>query len=144
MEQSRLNWSYIDLETITRYWPAIADGLAPAVEYSFYDLPAVRDFLVSGNAQLWAIADIEENKFIGYVVTEIVQFPKTRVLSILLAAGERIGEWFRYFEILEDFAKAHDCTHIQVFGRPGLEKVLKPLGFHSHKVMLNKNIASIN
>ena len=73
------------------------------------------------------------------VVTEIAQYPQSKVLRYFLAGGTNLDNWLeRIQKIIEKFAKQENCTHLEVAGRKGWVKKLK--GFRVKAYLLNKEI----
>jgi UTP-glucose-1-phosphate uridylyltransferase len=73
------------------------------------------------------------------VVTEIAQYPQSKVLRYFLAGGTNLDNWLeRIQKIIEKFAKKENCTHLEVAGRKGWVRKLK--GFSVKAYLLNKEI----
>ena len=73
------------------------------------------------------------------VVTEIAQYPQSKVLRYFLAGGVNLENWLeRIQKVIEKFARKENCTHIEVAGRKGWVRKLK--GFRVKAYLLNKEI----
>ena len=73
------------------------------------------------------------------VVTEIAQYPQSKVLRYFLAGGVNLENWLeRIQKVIEKFAKKENCTHLEVAGRKGWVRKLK--GFRVKAYLLNKEI----
>ena len=73
------------------------------------------------------------------VVTEIAQYPQSKVLRYFLAGGNNLDNWLeRIQETIEKFAKKQKCTHLEVAGRKGWVRKLK--GFKMKAIILSKEI----
>lgn len=72
----------------------------------------------------------------GCMVTEIVVYPRKKVLNIFLAGGE-LDQLVDMYDDMNAWAKAQGCTGGTMTGRVGWKKVLEPMGWklmHSHYV----------
>ena len=108
----------------------IRRGLAENPSYTPEDVIAG---LQSGDFQLF-----EEDQ--GIVITKFSGFRDKRLLVFLLV-GENFNEWKeRIVARLVAFAKENNCSQIECYARPGLERVLKGLGFAKTQVVLRKQL----
>ena len=86
----------------------------------------------AGQMQFWPA----EN---SCAVTEIVTFPRRKVLHIFLAGGE-MQEIVDMDGPAADFAKANGCTAMTIAGRRGWKKVLSERGYEELNTALIKEI----
>jgi hypothetical protein len=86
--------------------------------------------------------EMQLHKFpLGFVVTEIKQFPEERVLIVQLLGGRDFALWAEeVVSHLRAFAKAHGCVAVEALSRLGLEKHLKPLGYKRKRVLLRDEL----
>jgi hypothetical protein len=70
-------------------------------------------------------------------VTQVQTRPSGRVLLIWMAGGE-LDELLCHLPAMENFARVHECTSIEVNGRPGWERVMS--GYRKHAVVLVREI----
>lgn len=99
-------------------WPLISGVVDKHGGYSEED---ILECIKTGEMQ----AHVYDNNGIKMAsITEIRQFPRNRVLSILFAGGTHIEGWKdtikQYFE---DFAKLNHCDEMQVIGRLGWARI---------------------
>jgi len=64
----------------------------------------------------------------SFLLTEIVQYPRKRLLHVFLAGGS-LEEIERMEPSLATFAERLDCDFISLAGRPGWKKVLDKHGY---------------
>ena len=76
----------------------------------------------------------------GASVFRIVRYPQKRMLSIWLAGGDMKSGIDSILEAAEYHAVEHECDGIEVLGRRGWERVLKPYGYEHKRVMLIKEL----
>lgn len=103
-----------------------------ALEYSggTHDFKDICDGVVSGHMQLWAGER-------GCAVTEIVVYPKKKVLHIFLAGGE-MNQILDFEESAIQFAKNNGCTALTLAGRKGWSRVHKDRGWKDAHVVMTK------
>ena len=85
--------------------------------------------IATGKMQLWPTPK-------GCIVTEIVVYPRKKVLNVFLGGGELEQIMDMHKDVIA-WAKAQDCEALTMHGRFGWKKVLEPMGWkllHSHFV----------
>jgi len=105
-----------------------------ALEYSggTHDYQDIVESVKTGAMQFWPAED-------ACAVTEIIRYPKKKVLHIFLAGGsmERIVDME---ESARKFAEINGCTAMSIAGRRGWLKVLSKKGFSEAHTTLGKDI----
>lgn len=118
-------------DRITAIWPHVADliGAALAKGGGEYRLEHIWENLTTGAAQLWTDGD-------SVCVTSVVEYPATRLLYVLVAAGD-LGSVSDMWLPVKEFAAVHGCSAVQFFGRPGWRRSgVMPEGWrHTHDVI---------
>jgi hypothetical protein len=98
-------------------------------------------YLFSQEMQLWLVHNPELQDMVGYVITQIKQYPQCRMLVLLYCAGETQHMHFvedEMYQKLEDFAKAEKCSGIEFYGRPGWTKSARAHGYTSQSIVYEK------
>jgi hypothetical protein len=125
-----MNILLINKEDYTKVFPTIDSYLEKAAKYTYGRFSAndIKNELLIKQQQLWIAFD--EIDTYGFVVTEIIQYPKMRVLIMHFTAGKDLVKWKDAMLVdLQDFAKFNDCKIIESYGRPGWAKVFKNDGY---------------
>ena len=114
--------------------------VAPLLEKALDETYTIKDILYGlANDRMQLFISWNDNKVESAVVTEIAQYPQSKVLRYFLAGGTNLENWLeRIQEVIEKFAKKENCTHLEVAGRKGWVKKLK--GFRVKAYLLNKEI----
>ena len=86
----------------------------------------------TGAMQLWPAPK-------GCIVTEIVVYPRKKIINIFLAGGE-LDQILDMNDDVRAWAKAHGCTGATMTGRVGWKKPLKPLGWKVLHTQFAKDI----
>jgi len=120
-------------------WDIVSEHIKSALQYSDgkYDLNDIRQGLEEQKMQLF-IAVAEE--IIATAITQVVDYPQKRVLTIVLLGGKRMEEWLPLLNQLERWAIDEGCEQIELYGRPGWERVL---GWDKTYVALKKRLNEV-
>lgn len=119
-------------------WPLVEPMLAPLFDdYPLEDLEDVRASIESTHRQLWLV--LRDGDIAAVAVTQIVTFPRARVLEIMALAGENVLDVMKEFdEWATEVAWLKSCDVIQVIGRPGWTKHFKQIGGERAAVIYRK------
>lgn len=88
--------------------------------------------IVNGDCQLWIVFDKNDNnKFVAFVITRLAQYEKIKLLSIDHLGGEKLDEWMKpMYELIERWAReVAGAEGIEVYGRPGWERLFEKIGY---------------
>ena len=123
-------------EDVDRIWSQVAPLLEKALDETY----SIEDILYGlSNNRMQLFISWNNNKVESAVVTEIAQYPQSKVLRYFLAGGNNLDNWLeRIQEIIEKFAKQQNCTHLEVAGRKGWVRKLK--GYKIKAYLLKKEI----
>lgn len=88
------------------------------------------DGLTSGRMQLWPAPK-------GCLVTEIISYPRKRVVNVFLGGGE-LEQLADMHEAVIAWAKGQGCTAATINGRKGWERAFKGRGWVPLHVTLGK------
>lgn len=125
-----MNILLVNKEDYTKVFLKLESYLEKAAKYTYDRFSAndIKNELLTKQQQLWIAFD-ELNTY-GFVVTEIVQYPKMKTLLMHFTAGKELSKWKDVMLTdLQAFAKFNDCKIIESYGRPGWAKVFKNDGY---------------
>lgn len=110
--------------------PHLAAALAlDGAGHTIYD---VIDAIIDGTVQLW----VGER---SAMVTHIRDYPSGRGCVIWLAGGD-LDEILAADQIIADYAREKGCVQVELHGRRGWERSLKPLGYEYQHAMVLKRL----
>ncbi len=114
--------------------------VAPLLEKALDETYSIKDILYGlANDRMQLFISWNNNRVESAVVTEIAQYPQSKVLRYFLAGGTNLENWLeRIQKVIVKFAKKENCTHLEVAGRKGWVRKLK--GFRVKAYLLNKEI----
>ena len=131
-------------DEIDYIWPSVKDLIEAALDRSgLFGINDAYCHVVNGTWQLWVVHEKRNDQWSGaqiecVVLTEIIDYPKDKVLRVTMATGSDRTKWVDRIEVIEGWAKSLGCERIQVLGRPGWERVLKD--YRKTHVMLEKQL----
>lgn len=110
----------------------IRGWIADALEYAggTHTVDDVIDGILSGRQQLWPAER-------GCAVTEIVVYPRKKVLHVFLAAGE-MDQIIAMIDSAVEWGKTQGCTGMTIAGRHGWARVLAKYGYKPVMTVLEK------
>jgi len=131
--------------------PALLPQVWPQVEHLFlenanlwdeyYTIKSFPQMFHAERMQLWTMNDADE--FLLVMVTEIIAYPKMKVMNVLYMMGEELLDGLKFIEYLERWAWKQGVRKSHAVGRKGFQRLLKPLGYKKHAVAFAKDIIEI-
>ena len=113
-----------DLELV---WDEVVPLIEAALKYSEGEV--IPEDLVKpikiGKMQLWAA--LSEGSVIAAMITEIVVYPRKRVLRVITIAGKDgrgMSKWYGFLPLVEGFALSNNCSSLEAWTRKGMAKKL--------------------
>ena len=131
---------------IEKIWPLVKDHVQSALDrnQNFRDHSDVKENCIKGLEQLWVIVDKKDNVH-GVCITQIVEQKNYNIGLVRIATGHDLPLWVDKIKDFEDWAfKNCDCKKIEIYGRPGWSRMLKPLGYDFTHVQMDKFIGGLH
>jgi len=136
----------IEPKDIERFWPLAQFMVTEALKYSgnYANADHIYQYLKKDEMQCWIMFgsdESEENKVFGIGVTRISQMPNYPQLEIIICTGKRRDLWEdKFVDEITRFAKLNKCKRLNIWARPGWERVSKKWGWQKTHVLLQKEI----
>ncbi len=117
-----MNVIWVNKDEAEKIWEQVEPYLISALKrwipaYFSTDLLAM---VKKDEAQLWIITNNEEKKLYGAGLTQIIPYPRTKLLNLFLLGGRDRGKWKDILlNAMKMVAKAEYCEFIQIIGRRG-------------------------
>jgi hypothetical protein len=128
-------------EEIEKVWPLAHALVQKACETNGgYNAEHILEYLKEGSMQLWMAIESESNKVICVCVTEIRQYPNFKVCDLRITTGEQFERWYNFMDQICQWAKSNGCKKMEIFARPGWERILKSKGFRKTHVQIERNL----
>jgi len=115
---------------------SILDGLAQALHLAgdTHNLDDLQEQLEDGDAQWWQAPGTD-----SCIITELVVFPRRRVVRYWLAAGE-LAPVLELQPAIDDWARRQGATHAVLEGRRGWERLLPRWGWRARAIAMYKEL----
>lgn len=112
----------------------IRGWIADALEYSggTHTVDDVVEGIVSGRMQLWPAER-------GCAVTEVISYPRKKVLHVFLAAGE-MDQIVDMLDSAKAWGRDQGCDAFTIAGRKGWKRVLAKHGFQETFTVLETQL----
>ena len=95
------------------------------------------EFLLKSEMLLWLSK--RAGRIEACCVTQIVNYPLARVLSILLISGSDHRNWLHFERDIIEYAKKQYCTQMEGYGRFGWGRIV-PEGWKAVQIILRKKL----
>lgn len=111
------------------------DQIEAALQYGggTHDFEDVREGVATGKMQLWPNGN-------SCAITEVIRYPKKRVLHVFLAGGKMSGITDMLDSAVE-WGKTQGCTSMTISGRKGWKRVLARKGFEEALIVLERDFS---
>ena len=124
--------SLVPVHLINTCWAKVEPFMAKAAKYTYgrFTSDDIYDSVTEHDYQLWVAFDGETIK--GAVVTNVMVYPKRKLLCMSFCGGYDLKEWKEpMLSLLQRYAKDMGCDSIEAFGRPGWANVFKNDGYQN-------------
>jgi hypothetical protein len=112
------------------YWPQISEALDATRELweHCHSKDEILERCISENMQVWVVAHGDVNTIA--FITQIFTNRAGKFFEVFWMYGEGMVEALPLLDMaLDDFAGKWGCSYIQIVGRKGFERLLRPRGF---------------
>ena len=126
---------------LEQYWPLIEAELdtVPHIWRNRWSKDELLAGVLSSHYQLWAAGPTDCYRMVLF--TQIAMCTQGNILQIFLAFGNGFEELFPILEAtLTRYAALMECKRIEVIGRAGFEKWLKPFGFEKIAMVFSRDV----
>lgn len=124
-------------------WPYVAPWVAQAIgetEEDWEDLDYIRNRISMGSMQLWTGHHPQTNVLDLVLITEGMMIGATATLVLRWMSGTNLEDKLFDIGVLERWAIVNGFKKVQVWGRPGFEKLLKPLHYRRSFIVLERDL----
>ena len=66
-----------------------------------------------------------DNKVIAAMITEIITYPRKKILRIITLAGKDMELWYDFLPSIEGYAVSKQCSALEAWTRKGMTRKLK-------------------
>jgi len=105
----------------------------------FMDLDYIYASIISGNFQLWVL--IRQGNYRAVLLTEIVEYPKTKILRFIHVSGEGIFQGIqKKFRVCLEWAKSNGIAAYQIYGTRAWGRALGVSNKSEYKIVFYRDI----
>lgn len=115
----------IPANEVPEVWYLVAPVLEPAIKRADGQvcLEDVYRQLIDRDMQLFTAWERDELQ--AAAVTQIICYPRRKVLAIPFIGGRKRGDWLSFQPVFEAWAKEKGCDALEGYARPGWLRALK-------------------
>lgn len=117
-----MNIRWVNKDDAEKIWPNVEPYLISAMKkwLPVYFSCDLLDMVKKDEAQLWIITNDKEEQLYGAGLTQIVPYPRARIMNLFLFGGRELKKWRKEFPAaVEVFARSQKCDFMQSIGRRG-------------------------
>ena len=124
---------------VSGHWLEVEPMIAQALKrgHSHWSALNIFEYLLKGEMLLWLSKRGDEIEACG--VTQIINYPLSRVCSILVISGKVSENWLRFEADFTEYARKQYCTQMEGYGRRGWQR-LAPEGWEPIQVVFRKKL----
>ena len=107
---------------VKKVWAQVEPMLLGALKKNIplWNTQDILDGVMKDEMQLWIAYDDDDQKLLGAVITQIMIYPRGKLVNVFLLGGNNIKMWKdKMAEKIERFAREEGCLYLQAIGRKG-------------------------
>lgn len=127
----------IRAEDVPAIWPIVLPQLAPAIAVTNGRTSMGEIFrqLAAERCILWVVFE-DDQPVAASFITRVAQYPLKRMLVVEACGGSEMAEWLpTVIDVLRRFAADSGLAGVEMFGRPGWARALRPYGWATTLVL---------
>ena len=121
-------------DDIKYVWDEVAPLMDAALKHSEGELLTedLVEHLDNEDLRLWVA--MLDNKVIAAMITEVITYPRKKILRIITLAGKDMELWYDFLPSIEGYAVSKQCSALEAWTRKGMTRKLKDWK-HSYSVI---------
>ena len=115
----------VNSEDIELVWDEVIPLVEKALSHAEGELKPedIRKHLDTGDLRLWVA--LQDRDIIASMVTEIIQYPRKKIVRVITVAGKDMSMWYDFLPMLEGYAVRNGCSSLEAWTRKGMTRKLK-------------------
>ena len=115
----------VEAEDVDMVWDDVSPLIEKALRHAEGELipDDIKKHLDSANLRLWVA--LKDKDVIAAMVTEIIQYPRKKIVRVITLAGKDMSLWYDFLPMLEGYAIRHGCSSLEALTRKGMTRKLK-------------------
>ena len=135
-------YTVVSTQNVEAHWPRVSPWILQAIgpEADSSDLEYIKELAKRGIAHIWIGHRGAKEKIEMVLVTETLFYGPKKTLVLRWLSGSDIQADLEDLGLIEMWAKQNGYTDIEVWGRKGWERWMKPHGYHYERTVLKRVI----
>lgn len=124
-------------------WPVISGFIERALAQTNGEIwpEDLLEMALKHEADFWLVKAYETGDILAVCVTQVVLYKRKKNLRVVALTGDGMEEWMDALdETLCYFGRAEGCSSIELVGRKGFVRRLKPLGYEEKYVLMTRSL----
>jgi hypothetical protein len=115
----------VEAEDVGMVWGEVSPLIEKALLHAEGELVPedIKKHLDKGDLRLWVA--LENKDVIAAMVTEIIQYPRKKIVRIITLAGKDMSMWYDFLPMIEGYAIRNNCSSLEAWTRKGMTRKLK-------------------
>ena len=115
----------VEAEDVDMVWDDVSPLIEKALLHAEGELipDDIKKHLDTSELRLWVA--LENKDVIASMVTEIVQYPRKKIVRVITLAGKDMSMWYDFLPMLEGYAIRNGCSSLEAWTRKGMTRKLK-------------------
>lgn len=113
---------WVAKKDVEKVWAQVEPMLLGALKKNIplWNTDDILEAVMKDEMQLWIAYDDDDKKLLGSVITQILVYPRGKLVNVFLLGGNNIKMWKdKMAEKIEAFAREEKCLYLQAIGRKG-------------------------
>ena len=125
VESRRCQVALVEAEDVGMVWDEVSPLIEKALLHAEGELVPedIKKHLGKGDLRLWVA--LENKDIIAAMVTEIIQYPRKKIVRIITLAGKDMSMWYDFLPMIEGYAIRNNCSSLEAWTRKGMTRKLK-------------------
>ena len=115
----------IEAEDVGLVWDDVVPLIERALQHAEGELVPddIKKHLDKNDLRLWIA--LEGKETIAAMVTEIIQYPRKKIVRVITLAGKNMDMWYDFLPMIEGYAIRNGCSSLEAWSRKGMARKLK-------------------
>lgn len=102
-------------------WPSVSEWVQEAADHhGRFTAEDILAFVQNQEMQAWVVE--VDGQLTGVCVTEVISYPRRRVVRLVIVAGRDFDRWSQLLDEIQEWARQLGCQSLEFFGRRGWER----------------------
>lgn len=100
----------------------------------------LKDWLINGKMQCWCSVNVENDQIVAVCLTEIINYPCSKRLSIPFIVSNGLKKWEEFLGIILNWGKSLGCEAVELYGSKAWIRIFKNFNFTPKSLLITAKI----